>query len=104
MWLSPGKFYTTKNKVSPQYTQAILTYVLGEGFSVYYDEFEMAVKRGVIQKKDDCYVFEDVKIKGDLNFYRKMKTSPGLFKAIQVAIVKRRSPHMALAGGSRKKG
>src|SRR5271157_1447069 len=35
------KIYTTKNKVSPQYKQAILTYVLGEGFSVYYDYFDL---------------------------------------------------------------
>jgi recombination protein RecA len=80
------KVYTFKNKVSPPYKQAMLTYVLGEGFSVYYDYFDMALKLGIIQKKGGWYQYGDVKIQGDLNFYQKMKTNSDLFISIKKSI------------------
>lgn len=80
------KVYTEKNKVSPQYKQAILTYIMGEGFSVHYDYFDLALRLGVIQKKGGWYQFGDVRIQGDLNFYKRMKSSSDLYKAIQDAV------------------
>lgn len=80
------KVYTQKNKVSPQYKQAILTYVMGEGFSVHYDYFELGLKLGVIQKKGGWYQHGEVKIQGDLAFYKKMKTNPDLFTSVKNAV------------------
>jgi recombination protein RecA len=80
------KIYTIKNKVSPPMQQAMLTYVLGEGFSVYYDYFDLALNLNLIQKKGSWYVFGDTRIQGDLSFYKKMKGSPELFEAVKEAI------------------
>lgn len=80
------KIYTLKNKVSPPLQQAMLTYVLGEGFSVYYDYFDLALKLGIIEKKASWYIFGDNRIQGDLAFYKRMKTNPELFEAVKTAI------------------
>jgi len=80
------KVHTAKNKVSPQFKNAFLTYVMGEGFSIHYDYFELGLKLGLIQKKTGWYQFGDVKVQGDLNFYKKLKTSPDLFNAIKEAV------------------
>lgn len=80
------KIYTQKNKVSPPYKQAILTYVMGEGFSVFYDYFELGMKLGIIQKKGGWYQFGEVKVQGDLSFYKKMKSNPDLFNAVRTAV------------------
>jgi recombination protein RecA len=89
------KVYTNKNKVSPQFKSAILTYVMGEGFSVYYDYFDMGLKLEVISKKGGWYQYGDVRIQGDLNFYRKMKTNPDLFTAIKNSIAEELASHGA---------
>ena len=89
------KVYTTKNKVSPPYKQAILTYVLGEGFSVHYDYFELGLKLGVIVKKGGWYQFGDAKIQGDLNFYKAMKKNEELFSGIKKAIGEELASHGA---------
>ena len=91
------KVYTTKNKVSPQFRQAILTYVMGEGFSVYYDYFELALKLGIIQKKGGWYQFGDVRVQGDLNFYTKLKTNSDLFMAIKQSVTDELSTSGAVA-------
>ncbi len=80
------KVYTEKNKVSPQYKTAMLTYLMGEGFSVTYDYFDLALKLGLIEKKGSWYQFEDVRVQGDLGFYNKMKANPDLFSAIKTQI------------------
>jgi len=80
------KVYTQKNKVSPQFKQAMLTYVMGEGFSVYYDYFDMGLKLNVIQKKGGWYQYGETRVQGDLNFYRTMKKNPDLFTAIKNSI------------------
>lgn len=80
------KLYTLKNKVSPQFKQAMLTYVMGEGFSVHYDYFDMGVKLNVITKKAGWYYYGDIKIQGELNFYQRMKSNPDLFDAIKNSI------------------
>lgn len=80
------KVYTAKNKISPQYKQAILTYVMGEGFSVHYDYFELALKLGLIIKKGGWYNFGEFKVQGDLTFYKNMKAKPDLFEAIKKAV------------------
>jgi recombination protein RecA len=82
------KVYTQKNKVSPQYKSAVLTYVMGEGFSVIYDYFDVALKMKVIDKKGSWYIFGDHKIQGDLSFYHKMKEDPEFFEEIKQAIEK----------------
>jgi len=80
------KVYTNKNKVSPPYKQAMLTYVLGEGFSVHFDYFDLALKLGIIQKKGGWYQYGDVRIQGDLNFYKRMKQNNDLYTAIKASI------------------
>lgn len=82
------KVYTQKNKVSPQYRSCLLTYVMGEGFSVTYDYFNMGLKLNVIEKKGGWFQFGDVKIQGELTFYKRMKTNSDLFDAIKTAIEK----------------
>lgn len=89
------KVYTQKNKVSPQYKSAILTYVMGEGFSIHYDYFDMALKLGIIQKRTGWYQFGDVKVQGDLNFYSRMKSNPDLFDAIKNSIAEELASHGA---------
>lgn len=89
------KVYTQKNKVSPQFKQAMLTYVMGEGFSVAYDYFDLGLKLGIIAKKGGWYQFQDVKVQGDLAFYRKMKTNPDLMTAIKMAIEEELASHGA---------
>lgn len=80
------KVYTNKNKVSPPYKQAMLTYILGEGFSVHFDYFDLALKLGIIQKKGGWYQYGDVRIQGDLNFYKALRTNVELFDAVKKAI------------------
>ena len=82
------KAYTMKNKVSPQFKQALLTYMMGEGFSVVYDYFDMALKFKLIEKKSGWYQFGDVRVQGELNFYQRMKSNPDLLDAIKNAIGK----------------
>ena len=89
------KVYTMKNKVSPPYKQAILTYVLGEGFSVHYDYFELGLKLGIIAKKGGWYQFQDFKVQGDLNFYKSMKKNEELFTGIKKAISEELASHGA---------
>lgn len=91
------KVYTQKNKVSPQFKQAILTYVMGEGFSVHYDYFDMGLKLEVISKKGGWYQFAETRVQGDLNFYHKMQTNPDLFSAIKTAIAEELAQHGAAA-------
>lgn len=82
------KVYTQKNKVSPQFKQAILTYVMGEGFSIHYDYFDMGLKLGVISKKGGWYQYGDTRVQGDLNFYHKMQANKDLFDSIKDSISK----------------
>ena len=91
------KVFTNKNKVSPQFKSAILTYVMGEGFSVEYDYFDMGLKLDIIQKKGGWYQYGDVRVQGDLNFYQKMKTNPDLFDAIKNSIAEELAQHGAAA-------
>ena len=87
------KIYTNKNKISPPYKNAILTYVLGEGFSVCYDYFDLGLKMNIIQKKGGWYYFGDTKIQGELNFYNRMKTDNTLFESIKTAIDQKLEPN-----------
>jgi len=80
------KIYTFKNKVSPPYKQAMMTYVLDEGFSVCYDYFDLALKLGIIIKKGGWFQFGDVRVQGEIAFYKKMKVTPDLFDAIKNAV------------------
>jgi recombination protein RecA len=80
------KVYAAKNKVSPPFRSCPLTYVMGEGFSKIFDFFNMGLKLGIIEKKTGWFKYGDVKIQGELNFYRKMKSSPDLFESIKSSI------------------
>lgn len=80
------KVYTFKNKVSPQFKSAILTYVMGEGFSIEFDYLDMALKLGIIQKKTGWYQYGDVRIQGEMNFYQRLKTNKDLLEAVKNSI------------------
>lgn len=80
------KVFTSKNKVSPQWKSAILTYIFGETFSTTYDWFSLALKNNVVEKKGGWFQFGDIKIQGAMKFYARMKNDPELFKAIKDAL------------------
>lgn len=80
------KVYTSKNKVSPQWKAAILTYMFGEGFSTTYDWFTLGIKNKVIEKTGAWFVFGDVKLQGEAKFYARMKNDPALLQSIKDAI------------------
>jgi len=52
------KVFTDKNKVSPQFQFANLTYLFGKGFSSHYDYYELALKLGAVQKSSSWISFE----------------------------------------------
>jgi recombination protein RecA len=79
-------FYTNKNKLSPPWRTAILTYIFGEGFSRTYDYFELAKRKRIITKNGAWLQFGDIKAQGDLNFYKRMKAEPALFDDIKHAV------------------
>src|SRR5208282_25226 len=95
VWALKTKVYTAKNKVSPPYKTALMTYVLGEGFSTFYDYFDLALKFDIIQKKGGWFVFGDQKFQGELGFYNKMRTNPDLFKGIKNAVEEELAEHGA---------
>ena len=80
------KFFTAKNKLSPQWKTAILTYVFDEGFSTTYDWFDLALKNKIIEKKGGWLAFGDQKVQGELKFYKMMRSNPELFEAIKKAV------------------
>lgn len=80
------KVHTAKNKVSPQWRTALMTYVFDEGFSVDYDYFDLALKMGVIEKKGSWLQFGDFRQQGELNFYRALKSNPDVSGALRQAV------------------
>lgn len=80
------KVHTFKNKVSPQWKSAILTYMFEEGFSTTYDWFTLALKTKVIEKSGAWFQFGDVKAQGEIKFYRRMRQDPVLLQSIKDAI------------------
>ena len=79
--------YTKKNKIAPQDRKCVLTYLHGEGFSVHYDYYEMALKAGIIHKKGGWLYFGDAfKTQGWLNMVRELKSNVELFEAIKRAV------------------
>ena len=80
------KVFTSKNKVSPQWRQCVMSYIFGFGFSPLWDYMELAQKLGVIEKKGSWLRFGDWKSQGPLNFHNMMRDQPDLFKQIKLMV------------------
>ena len=81
------KVFVAKNKVSPQWRSATLTYIFGEGFSTTYDWFQLALKKKVIEKSSSWFQFGDIRVQGEFNFYKRMRNDPQLTKDIKDAVM-----------------
>jgi len=77
------KVYSEKNKVSPPFKSTILTYLDEDGFSPVYDYFDIAKKADIIKQNKAMFVYGEHNIRGEWNFYKKMKEDPTLFEAIK---------------------
>ena len=89
-----AQIFSQKNKVAPQWRSCNLTYIFGEGFSQAYDYFDLAIQQGIIEKteKGGWHTFGGggskpaLKLQGKMNFYRRMKADPDLFKEIKALV------------------
>jgi recombination protein RecA len=76
--------YTMKNKVSPPFKSAILTYLDDEGFTGTWDYFELALKAKIIDKSGSWYAFDGERIgQGEYNTYKFIREHADVFASIK---------------------
>jgi recombination protein RecA len=80
------KVFTSKNKVAPQFRQAIMSYIFGTGFSQHFDYMDAGLKNEIITKKGSWLSFGNWKAQGPLNFHNLMREDAELFKEIRIMV------------------
>jgi len=78
--------YTAKNKISAPYKHVLLSYINGRGFCPIWDVFETAKQSKIIEKSGSWLSFGNVKLQGDLEFYKLMCEDPDFLETIKTAM------------------